>query len=210
MNAHIIYIFSLEHRTVAIYSEFGLKDRYFTRGPPWRLTYVLKLQPLTAKATTARSSFIQFYRVHSFCSNNFPNGCIPSYWFICCPNLKFCCQMFQFPQLLSTVSVRFTVQTMAPVVSTVISFPHMSHPGKNLHFNAARLATLQRFVKSLLLVTNGISDFDELQQSLNQFLQRVQVLEQQERLARILLWKKFWCLRVMLDRMVSYSVHQSS
>lgn len=34
-------------------------------------------------------------------------------------------------------------------------------------------------------------------------------MEQQKRLARIPPWKKFWFLKVMLDRMVCHSVHQS-
>lgn len=34
-------------------------------------------------------------------------------------------------------------------------------------------------------------------------------MEQQERVAWILLWKKFWFGEVVLDRIVSHSVHQS-
>ena len=50
MNAHIIYILYLEHRTVAIYSEFGLKDRYFKRGPPLKADLCFETAAISSKS----------------------------------------------------------------------------------------------------------------------------------------------------------------
>lgn len=74
---------------------------------------------------------------------------------------------------------QFTAQTMATVVSAVISSPHVSHPGNNLHFNTIGLAALQTCVNSVLMLANGISDFDELLKTLYpcSFPLQIQVFE---------------------------------
>lgn len=59
-DAHIIYIFYFEHRTVDISSEYDFKRLPLQEWPPWRLACVLKPQPLSAQAIIASTSFIEF------------------------------------------------------------------------------------------------------------------------------------------------------
>lgn len=99
------------------------------------------------------------------------------------------------------------MQRMATAVSAVIPSPHMSYPGNNLHFNTGRLVALQTFVNSLLLLTNGLRDFDELLMALHLSIPEASpgfgTAKRENR------GRNNWFWKVMPDGMVSCSTHQA-